>query len=593
MCCTSKKDAGLTKSLSYSLSLGLKEDANEEKLNGDSNDPNDPLWIETLRICEGDVTKATAMLEDVDTLMTFPTIRDLMRNEEDTRGDWDSGEVDVSELSLNPVLDESESMIASNNLNEKDALKDGEKDDVIASNVDNTDNVDDNIEEVDEDPRPHLNIVFIGHVDAGKSTLSGSILYTMGMVDQRTIEKFEREAKQRNRESWFLAFIMDTSEEERAKGKTVEVGRAHFDTDSHRYTILDAPGHKNYVPKMISGASQADVGILVISARKGEFETGFEKDGQTREHALLAKTLGIQHLVVVINKMDDPTVNWSQERYEECVGKLKPYLKSCGFIIKKEVKFIPISGLTGGNIKNEVSTDVCDWWKGMYEIGQHNTTFPTLISNLDNITIEGRDPLAGLRMPVLDRYYDRGCVVLGKVEAGTICTNEEIMIAPTKKTAKVESIYIGDLKVKSAKPGENVLLKVSSNIEDFQKGYVICSTNDICPTVKAVKAQLALVDMLEHRPIFSPGYDCVLHVHTVEIEVQVSHLLCVLDSGRKVKRPFARQGQMCIVILKFSSGLSTCIENFDDIPAMGRITLRDEGKTIAIGKCVECIGLPK
>ena len=164
------------------------------------------------------------------------------------------------------------------------------------------------VEVQEEDPREHLNVVFIGHVDAGKSTLSGNILYLTGYVDKRTIEKYEREAKQRNRESWFLAFIMDTNEEERAKGKTVEVGRAPFETEAKRYTILDAPGHKNYVPHMISGAAQADVGILVISARRGEFETGFERGGQTREHAMLCKTLGVRFLIVVINKMDDPTV---------------------------------------------------------------------------------------------------------------------------------------------------------------------------------------------------------------------------------------------------------------------------------------------
>ena len=164
------------------------------------------------------------------------------------------------------------------------------------------------VEVQEEDPGEHLNVVFIGHVDAGKSTLSGNILYLTGYVDKRTIEKYEREAKQRNRESWFLAFIMDTNEEERAKGKTVEVGRAPFETEAKRYTILDAPGHKNYVPHMISGAAQADVGILVISARRGEFETGFERGGQTREHAMLCKTLGVRFLIVVINKMDDPTV---------------------------------------------------------------------------------------------------------------------------------------------------------------------------------------------------------------------------------------------------------------------------------------------
>ncbi len=159
----------------------------------------------------------------------------------------------------------------------------------------------------DEDPREHLNVVNIGHVDAGKSTLCGSILVATGMVDKRTIEKYEKEAKERNRESWYLAYIMDTNEEERQRGKTVEVGTANFATEKKRFTILDAPGHKNYVPAMIAGASHADVGVLVISSRKGEFESGFEKQGQTREHAMLAFTIGIRKLIVAINKLDDPS----------------------------------------------------------------------------------------------------------------------------------------------------------------------------------------------------------------------------------------------------------------------------------------------
>ena len=162
--------------------------------------------------------------------------------------------------------------------------------------------------------KEHVNIVFIGHVDAGKSTLGGNILYLTGMVDERTMEKYEKEAREAGRESWYLSWALDTSKEERSKGKTVEVGRARFETEKRRYTILDAPGHKSYVPNMISGASQADVGVLVISARKGEFETGFDKGGQTREHAVLAKMQGINKLVIVINKMDDPTVEWSKER---------------------------------------------------------------------------------------------------------------------------------------------------------------------------------------------------------------------------------------------------------------------------------------
>jgi peptide chain release factor subunit 3 len=174
-------------------------------------------------------------------------------------------------------------------------------------------------------------LVFIGHVDAGKSSLGGAILYATGMVDERTMEKFKREAKEAGRESWYLSWALDLTREERSKGKTVEVGRAFFETEKRRYTVLDAPGHKNYVPSMIGGASQADVGILVISARKGEYETGFEKGGQTREHAVLAKTQGVNKLVVVINKMDDPTVEWSKERYDECTTKLTQFLKSTGY----------------------------------------------------------------------------------------------------------------------------------------------------------------------------------------------------------------------------------------------------------------------
>lgn len=441
-------------------------------------------------------------------------------------------------------------------------------------------------EQAEEDPREHLNLVFIGHVDAGKSTLSGSILYLMGMVDKRTIERFEREAKDRNRESWFLAFIMDTSEEERAKGKTVEVGRAHFETVTNRYTILDAPGHKNYVPNMISGAAQADVGVLVISARKGEFETGFEKGGQTREHALLAKTLGIEYLVVVVNKMDDPTVEWDKDRYEECVGKMKPYLKQCGYVIKTEVRFIPISGLAGDNVLNEVSSEKCKWWREMYTSGAHNTSTPTLLSTLDGLTISGRNPTGPLRIPCLDRYLERGCVVLGKVESGTLKVDEEIVIAPTKKVARVEAIYIGEQKVRSAKPGENVLIKFSINAEDIQKGYMLCNQLNMCPAVTVIKAQLALVDLLDHRPIFCPGYDAVMHVHTVEVEVTCTELVSVLDSkGKPQKRPFARQGQMCMCILTLP--MSTCMEPFLLMPSLGRLTLRDEGKTIAIGKIVQ------
>lgn len=204
----------------------------------------------------------------------------------------------------------------------------------------------DGLKEVDTTREP-CSMVFIGHVDAGKSTICGNLMYMMGVVDARTIEKYKAEAKDKGRDSWWLAYVMDVSDDEKAKGKTVEVGRAQFDTKSKKFTIFDAPGHKNYVPNMIMGAALADVGGLVISARKGEFEAGFEKDGQTREHCQLAKSLGVQKLVVIVNKMDD--AKWSKERYDEIVNGLTPFLMKTGYTAQ-DVIFVPIAGLTGDNI---------------------------------------------------------------------------------------------------------------------------------------------------------------------------------------------------------------------------------------------------
>ena len=557
---------------------------------------NDKLWEACLSLCNGDREKATIMIENPDELLRYSEIRELFKGtdiamQEEEEDDWEKRDIEGSKEEENSVIEgdskvgDTESESHSSPFPEAiESVKES-----LADNLQTVEGVvDDDTGEIEEvDSRDHLNIVFIGHVDAGKSTLSGSILYIMGMVDKRTIEKYEREAKERNRESWFLAFIMDTSEEERAKGKTVEVGRAHFETETNRYTILDAPGHKNYVPNMIAGAAQADVAILVISARRGEFETGFEKGGQTREHALLAKTLGVRFLLVVINKMDDSTVQWNLSRYDECVAKLKPYLKSCGYAIKRDVRFLPVSALTGDNIMKEVSSEVCSWWKGLYSQAAHNTSTPTLLSTLDSLIISGRDPTAPLRIPCIDRYLERGTVMMGKVESGTITMNDVIAIAPTKKQVKVEALYIDEKKVHTAKPGENILLKLATGLEDVQRGFVICSPDSLCPAITEIQVQLALVDLLEHRPLFSPGYECVLHVHSAEIEVTCTRIVSVIENQKHVRKPFARQGQMCVAIL--TTAISACMETYEVNQALGRITLRDEGQTIAIGKITKLI----
>ncbi|CAK0783525.1 hypothetical protein CVIRNUC_006724 [Coccomyxa viridis] len=435
------------------------------------------------------------------------------------------------------------------------------------------------------DDREHLNIVFIGHVDAGKSTTGGQILYLTGGVDERTIQKYEREAKEKNRESWYMAYIMDTNEEERAKGKTVEVGRALFTTDKKRYTILDAPGHKNYVPNMISGASQADVGVLVVSARKAEFEAGFERGGQTREHAQLAKTLGVAKLIVAVNKMDDPSIinadgTWSKERYDEIVSKLTPFLRSCGYNPKKDIIFLPMSGLLGQNIKDPAPTSACPWYKG-----------GTLFQVLDDVEPLPRDPLAPFRMSVIDRFKDMGTIAMGKSEAGLVRKNDRLYVMPNKVPVSVVTIYRDEEESAAARGGENLRLRLSGiDEEDIQPGFVICSRNCPVPCVTYFDAQLQILDLLEHKAIFTAGYKAILHLHSLVEECEITRLLAQVNVKTKEKKKvkFVKSGTVVIVRIEVEKQI--CAELFDQVPQLGRFTLRDEGRTIAIGKIIK---LPK
>ncbi|CAM9273131.1 unnamed protein product [Chrysoparadoxa australica] len=552
------------------------------------------------------------MLEDPDTLMVHPEVVKVIEANTSTGADDDEGDWETKGAEL-PTPPQPATTASAKEEDETQKEKPQKAAAAPAPAPPEPEVVaEEDVE--DEDPREHLNLVFIGHVDAGKSTLSGNILYLTDFVDKRTIERYEREAKQRNRESWFLAFIMDTNEEERAKGKTVEVGRAQFETDIKRYTILDAPGHNAYVPNMIQGAAQADVGILVISARRGEFETGFEKGGQTREHALLARTLGVSHLVVVINKMDDHTVSWSKERFDECVTKLKPFLRGCGFAVKREVKFIPISGLTGANIKKEVfllqvmlhwgalniavlkmapldiqvSSSDCSWWSALYTAGENNTSESTLIGLLDELHMGDRDSKGPLRCPVLDRYSDRGTIALAKVEQGTLREQMAVTLMPTRMEVKVEAIWINQKRVMTAKPGENVTMKLSCAENDVQKGFVVCDPVTPCRASDTLLCQIALVELTEQRPIFSSGYESVFHCHTCEEECQVLELVSITDkkTQKVTKRPrFAKEGSL--ITAKIKTGRSVSIEKFEDMQMLGRFTLRTEGKTIAIGRVLE------
>lgn len=428
----------------------------------------------------------------------------------------------------------------------------------------------------DAPKKEHINVVFIGHVDAGKSTIGGQIMYLTGMVDKRTLEKYEREAKEKNRETWYLSWALDTNQEERDKGKTVEVGRAYFETDKKHFTILDAPGHKSFVPNMIGGASQADLAVLVISARKGEFETGFEKGGQTREHAMLAKTAGVKHLIVLVNKMDDPTVNWSLERYEECKEKLVPFLKKVGFNPKKDIHFMPCSGLTGANLKE--STDLCPWYTGL-----------PFIPHLDSLPNFNRSSDGPVRLPIVDKYKDMGTVVLGKLESGSISKAQQLVMMPNRHVVEVLSLLSDDVETEDAGPGENLKLRLKGiEEEEILPGFILCNSDSLCHSGRTFDAQIVII---EHKSIICPGYNAVLHIHTCIEEVQITALICLVDkkTGDKSKtRPrFVKQDQVCIARLRTAGTI--CLETFKDFPQMGRFTLRDEGKTIAIGKVLKLV----
>ncbi|KAJ4910626.1 Translation elongation factor EF1A/initiation factor IF2gamma family protein [Raphanus sativus] len=438
-------------------------------------------------------------------------------------------------------------------------------------------------EEVAEaNKKRHLNVVFIGHVDAGKSTIGGQILVLSGQVDERQIQKYEKEAKEKNRESWYMAYIMDTNEEERAKGKTVEVGRAHFETETTRFTILDAPGHKSYVPNMISGASQADIGVLVISARKGEFETGYERGGQTREHVQLAKTLGVSKLVVVVNKMDDPTVNWSKERYDEIEQEMIPFLKSSGYNTKKDVIFLPISGLKGINIDKHMDRNVCPWFSG-----------PSFFEVLNAIEVPPRDPNGPFRMPIIDKYKDMGTVVMGKVESGSIREGDSLIVMPNKEHVKVVAIYCDEDKVKRAGPGENLTVRITGiEDEDILAGFVLSSTVKPVPAVTGFVAQLHILG-LPDKAIFSAGYKAILHIHAVVEECEIIELISQIDMNtrkpmKKTKIRNVNNGAAVVCHIQVSN--SICVEKFSNFPQLGRFTLRTEGKTIAVGKVTALSG---
>ncbi|KAI4605778.1 uncharacterized protein J4E88_009898 [Alternaria novae-zelandiae] len=430
--------------------------------------------------------------------------------------------------------------------------------------------------------KEHVNIIFLGHVDAGKSTLGGSILISTGMVDERTLDKYKKEAKDAGRETWYISWALDLNKEERQQGKTIEVGRGFFETEKRRYSILDAPGHKTYVPNMISGASQADVGILVISGRKGEYETGFEKGGQTREHAMLAKTQGVNKILIVVNKMDDPTVEWSEDRFKECTSKVVMFLKGLGYNPKTDISMMPVSAQTFTGIKTRVPKDLAPWYDG-----------PSLLEYLDNMQALERKLNAPFMMPIAAKYKDMGTMIEGKIESGIIKKEQKYLMMPNRQTIHISALYgEQEEEIPGATCGDQIRVRLRGvEEEDILPGYVLCSPKRPVHCVSQFEAQVVLLDI---KSILTAGFNCVLHVHAAQEEVTITALLHKLEkgTGRKSKKApgFATKGMSIIARLQITGTAGNiCVERFEDYPQLGRFTLRDQGQTIAIGKITKLI----
>ncbi|KAI5291383.1 translation termination factor GTPase eRF3 [Ascosphaera aggregata] len=445
------------------------------------------------------------------------------------------------------------------------------------------------LKEIYGEKKEHINLIFIGHVDAGKSTLGGSILYATGMVDERTMDKYRREAKEAGRETWYLSWALDLNPEERSKGKTVEVGRGFFKTTGdtpdgpveRTYTILDAPGHKSYVPNMIGGASQADVAVLVISARKGEYETGFEKGGQTREHALLARNSGVTKLIVAVNKMDDQTVEWSQARFNECTVKIAKYLEALGYK-KEDLTFMPISAQKTIGIDKPVPKDICPWYNG-----------PGLLPYLHNMKMPERKLNAPFMMPISAKYRDMGTMIEGRIESGIMKKGSTYIMMPNRESVTITALYAeNEDEIQTATCGDQVRCRVRGiEEEDIMPGFVLCSPRRPVHCVKSFEAKIRL---LELKTLLSAGFDCVLHVHSAIEEVTFSALLHKLqkETGRRSKKPpaFAKKGDTIIARLEVTGAAgAVCVERYEDYNQLGRFTLRDQGQTIAIGMVTKLI----
>nr|XP_061806375.1 HBS1-like protein [Nerophis lumbriciformis] len=424
--------------------------------------------------------------------------------------------------------------------------------------------------------KPLLNLVVIGHVDAGKSTLMGHLLYLLGNVNKRTMHKYETESKKAGKASFAYAWVLDETGEERDRGVTMDVGMTKFETNTKVVTLMDAPGHKDFIPNMITGAAQADVAVLVVDASRGGFEAGFEAGGQTREHGLLVRSLGVTQLAVAVNKMDQ--VDWQRERFQEITTKLGHFLKQAGFK-DSDVFYIPTSGLSGENLSTRSSlSELKSWYSGL-----------SLLEQIDAFKPPQRSVDKPFRLCVSDVFKDQGSgfCITGKIEAGYIQTGDKLLAMPPNETCHVKGITLHDAPLDWAAAGDHVSLTVTGmDIIKINVGCVFCDPKEPIRVCTRFRARLLLFNF--EVPI-TKGFPILLHYGTVSEPATITKLISVLhkSSGEVLKKKPKCLGKGMNAVVEIRTHRPVALELYKDFKELGRFMLRYVGSTIAAGVVTE------
>jgi len=411
-----------------------------------------------------------------------------------------------------------------------------------------------------------MNIVFIGHVDHGKSTTVGRLLYDGGALSEQEYRKLEEEAKSRGKGTFVFAYVMDNLKEERERGVTIDVSYKKFEAQKHMFTIIDAPGHRDFVKNMITGTSQADVAVLVIAVKDGI-------QPQTKEHAFLAQVMGIKQLVVALNKMDE--VNYDEKRFNEVKADALKLLTGTGYKVDN-LRFVPISAWRGDNLVKK--TDNMKWYTGK-----------TLLETLDDLTAPPSPTDKPLRIPLQDVYNIKGvgAIPVGRVETGTVKAGDKVVVMPSGKTGEVKTVEEHHTVLQVAKPGNNIGFAIRGlGVEDMNRGDVVGHVTSPPTVAKSFKAQIVV---LNHPTAIPVGYTPVFHLHTAQMSMTLTELIKKMDpkTGATVEEnpKFLKTGDAAIV--KITPMKPVCVEKFSEFPQLGRFAIRDMGQTVAAGIVLE------